>query len=147
MQVDISMHDQIDADEVLDIYKANDWSAAEKPTELMAALRNSHSLVTARIAGKLVGLGNAISDGHLVVYFPHMLVHPVFQGKSIGRQMMAAMLRKYADFHQQMLTADGEAIGFYESLGFVRAGKTEPMWIYSLELNTDAWPRAALIVV
>ena len=125
------MQDQISADEVLDIYRANDWSSAEKPNELMAALQNSHSLVTARIAGKLVGLGNAISDGYLVVYFPHMLVHPAFQGRGIGRKMMAAMLKRYAGFHQQMLTADGKAIQFYESLGFERAGKTEPMWIYA----------------
>ena len=131
MQVEISMNDQIHTEEILEIYKANDWSSAEKPIELMAALRNSHSLVTARIAGKLVGLGNAISDGYLVVYFPHMLVHPLVQGKGVGRQMMAAMLNKYAGFHQQMLTADGKAIEFYESLGFVRAGQTEPMWIYA----------------
>lgn len=127
----ISMTDSINTEEVLKIYKANGWSSAEKPIDLMAALRNSHSLVTARIAGKLVGLGNAISDGHLVVYFPHMLVHPDFQGKGIGQKMMAAMLKKYADFHQKMLTADGKAIEFYESLGFVRAGNTEPMWIYA----------------
>lgn len=131
MQVEISMNDQIHTEEILEIYKANDWSSAEKPIELMAALRNSHSLVTARSAGKLVGLGNAISDGYLVVYFPHMLVHPLFQGKGVGRQMMAVMLNKYAGFHQQMLTADGKAIEFYESLGFVRAGQTEPMWIYA----------------
>jgi ribosomal protein S18 acetylase RimI-like enzyme len=30
-----------------------------------------------------------------------------------------------------MLTADGAAIKFYERLGFKRAGKTEPMWIYA----------------
>jgi len=125
------MNDQIHTEEILEIYKANDWSSAEKPIELMAALRNSHSLVTARSAGKLVGLGNAISDGYLVVYFPHMLVHPLFQGKGVGRQMMAVMLNKYAGFHQQTLTADGKAIEFYESLGFVRAGQTEPMWIYA----------------
>ena len=131
MQVEISMDDQIHTEEILEIYKANGWSSADKPIELVAALRNSHSLVTARSAGKLIGLGNAISDGYLVVYFPHMLVHPLFQGKGIGRQMMAAMLNKYAGFHQQMLTADGKAIEFYESLGFVRAGQTEPMWIYA----------------
>ena len=131
MQVEIFMQDQISVDEVLDIYRANDWSSAEKPNELMAALQNSHSLVTARIAGKLVGLGNAISDGYLVVYFPHMLVHPAFQGRGIGRKMMAVMLKRYAGFHQQMLTADGKAIQFYESLGFERAGKAEPMWIYA----------------
>jgi GNAT superfamily N-acetyltransferase len=131
MQVEISMQDQIHTEEILEIYKGNDWSSASKPSELMAALRNSHSLVTARCAGRLIGLGNAISDGYLVVYFPHMLVHPSFQGKGVGRQMMAAMLNKYSGFHQQMLTADGKAIEFYESLGFVRAGKTESMWIYA----------------
>ena len=73
---------------------------------------------------------NAISDGYLVVYFPHMLVHPAFQGQGVGRQMMAAMLERYSGFHQKMLVADGRAIGFYRSLGFVRAGKTESMWIY-----------------
>ena len=131
MQVEISMQDQIDTTEVLEIYQANAWSSAEKPNELLAALRNSHSLVTARVAGKLVGLGNAISDGHLVVYFPHMLVHPRAQGQGIGRQMMAALLQRYAGFHQQMLTADGQAIAFYQAQGFVRAGQTVPMWIYA----------------
>ena len=131
MPVEISMNDTIQAEEVVELYAANRWSSAEKPTKLMAALRNSHTLITARIAGRLVGIGNAISDGHLVVYYPHMLVHPAFQGQGIGRQMMAALLEKYAGFHQQMLTADGRAIAFYQSLGFVRAGKTEPMWVYA----------------
>jgi hypothetical protein len=37
----------------------------------------------------------------------------------------------YKGFHQQVLIADGEACKFYQALGFVRAGNTEPMWIYS----------------
>ena len=131
MPIEISMTDAIQADEVVELYAANGWSSAEKPIQLMAALRNSHALVTARQAGRLLGIGNAISDGHLVVYYPHILVHPAFQGQGIGRQMMAAMLEKYAGFHQQMLTADGRAIAFYQSLGFVRAGKTESMWVYA----------------
>ena len=45
--------------------------------------------------------------------------------------MMEAMQAIYSDFHQQMLTADGDAIKFYETLGFERAGKTERMWIYA----------------
>lgn len=127
----ISIKDSITEDEVIDIYKANEWSSAEKPKELLAALNNSHSLVTARIAGKLVGIGNAISDGHLVVYYPHMLVHPNHHGKGIGRKMMGAMQSIYGNFHQQMLTADGDAIKFYEAVGFERAGQTEPMWVYA----------------
>ena len=45
--------------------------------------------------------------------------------------MMEAMQEVYGDFHQQMLTADGEAVKFYKTLGFTRAGNTESMWIYA----------------
>lgn len=131
MQVDISLSDSIQEGEVLRLYRANQWSSAEKPKQLMAALRGSHSLVTARVSGELVGLGNAISDGHLVVYFPHMLVRPELHGKGVGRKMMQAFLEKYSGFHQLMLTADGGAVEFYKALGFERAGKTEPMWVYA----------------
>ena len=130
MEVEIIIGDEIEDKEVLALYRANKWSSAEKPDALMAGLRNSHTLITARVSGTLVGLANAISDGHLVVYYPHMLVYPEFQGKGIGRKMMAAMQSVYGGFHQQLLTADGKAINFYKSLGFERAGKTEPMWIY-----------------
>jgi hypothetical protein len=40
------------------------------------------------------------------------------------------MQERYGHFHMQMLTADGQAIDFYKKAGFVRAGNTEPMWIY-----------------
>jgi GNAT superfamily N-acetyltransferase len=131
VDVEISLNDTIGEEEVLTLYRANAWSSAEKPAQLLAALRGSHALVTARASGELVGLGNAISDGHLVVYFPHMLVLPGLQGQGVGRKMMQAFLEKYGRFHQLMLTADGRAVEFYQQLGFERAGHTEPMWIYA----------------
>ena len=131
MNIKINIDDEIEETEVIDLYRANKWSSAEKPSALLPALRNSHALVTARVDGQLVGIANAISDGHLVVYYPHMLVHPKYQRMGIGRKMMDAMQDRYSSFHQQLLTADGEAVDFYKSLGFVRAGKTESMWIYS----------------
>ncbi|MDW5444925.1 GNAT family N-acetyltransferase [Polaromonas sp. SM01] len=131
MDVDISLSETISEEEVLKLYRANAWSSAEKPAQLMAALRGSHALVTARVSGELVGLGNAISDGHLVVYFPHLLVLPGLHGHGIGRKMMQAFLERYGSFHQLMLTADGRAVEFYKQLGFERAGQTEPMWIYA----------------
>ena len=130
MELELSLEDDIETDEVIALYKANGWSSAGKPEQLIPALNNSDALVTARISGKLVGIGNAISDGSLVVYYPHMLVHPDHKGKGIGRAMMRLLQQKYASFHQQMLTADVDAVGFYKSLGFDRAGKTVPMWIY-----------------
>jgi len=128
---EITRNTPIKEDEVISLYRANEWSSAERPKKLMAALQNAHTLVVARKDGRLVGLTNAISDGHLVVYYPHMLVLPEFQGQGVGKKMMEAMQEVYGDFHQQMLTADGEAVAFYKKLGFSKAGHTESMWIYS----------------
>ena len=116
---------------VVELYRANGWSSAEKPQELYRALLGSHSLASAWDGERLVGLGNAISDGHLVVYYPHLVVHPDYQGRGIGTRLMRMLLARYEGFHQHMLVADGRAIEFYRKCGFERAGKTEPMWIYA----------------
>jgi len=127
----ISSTDTIEATEVISLYRAVGWSAADKPVQLLAGLRGSHTLVTARVAGRLVGVGNAISDGHLMVYFPHLLVHPDVQRRGVGRLLVQALLTRYTGFHMQMLTADADSVAFYRSVGFVQAGGTVPMWIYA----------------
>ena len=117
-------------EQILPIYEAHNWSSAKKPEILHKALISSHSLVSAWNEEELVGIGNAISDGFLVVYYPHLLVSPQYQGQGIGKEIIKILKEKYQDLHMQMLTADAEAIDFYKKCGFVRAGKTEPMWIY-----------------
>ena len=119
------------AESVVALYRCNQWSSAEKPELLLKALIGSHSLVTAWAGPRLVGLGNAISDGHLVVYYPHLLVDPEYQGRGIGTELMRRLLARYEGFHQHVLLADGRAVEFYMKCGFVRAGKTAPMWIYA----------------
>lgn len=121
---DISRH------QVIALYESLEWSSAEKPDELVKALRNSHTVVTVWDGEKLVGLGNAISDGHLVVYYPHLAVHPDYQGKGIGTEIVKRMQKKYQGFHQQSLIADGEAVEFYKKCGFVKAGRCQALWIY-----------------
>lgn len=130
MNVVIKETREIPIDQLLEIYRLNNWSSAEKTDILYRALTNSHSLISAWVNDKLVGIANALSDGHLVVYYPHMLVHPEHQGKGIGTKMMKALQKIYGNFHQQILVADGNAIEFYSKCGFNRADKTESMWIY-----------------
>jgi len=130
MNIKLSEEKHIDTAQLLELYKANKWSSAEKPVALKNALLNSHTLLTAWDGDKLVGLGNAISDGYLVVYYPHLLVHPEYQGKGIGKMIVAKFQEIYNHFHMQMLTADGRAIDFYKKVGFEQAGQTVPMWIY-----------------
>ncbi|MPR32690.1 GNAT family N-acetyltransferase [Salmonirosea aquatica] len=130
MEIIISDRRDLKIEDILALYQANEWSAAGKPSELHQGLLNSHSLYTAWEGDKLVGLGNAISDGYLVVYYPHFLVHPEYQGKGIGLRLLEKMQEKYGHFHMQVLTADGDTVEFYKKIGFKRAGETKSMWIY-----------------
>lgn len=129
-EIKLSTNKVFDAESVLEIYRLNKWSSADKPQKLLSALKNSHSLVTAYYQDKLVGIGYAISDGNLVVYYPHLLVHPTFQGQGIGQKMVDKFQEIYDGFHMQMLVADGKAINFYEKCGFEIAGETKSMWKY-----------------
>jgi GNAT superfamily N-acetyltransferase len=112
------------------LYESVEWSSAKKPDLLLKALKSSHSVISAWDGKRLVGLGNAISDGFLVVYYPHLLVHPEYQGKGIGTEIVKRMQGKYRDFHQQSLIADGKAAEFYKKCGFVTAGSCQSLWIY-----------------
>ena len=112
MKIDIKEVREVSLEKVLKLYKSNEWSSANKPDELYKGLQNSHSLITAWDGDELVGLGNAISDGHLVVYYPHLLILPRYHGKGIGKMIMAKMQETYGHFHMQMLTADGKSIKF-----------------------------------
>jgi GNAT superfamily N-acetyltransferase len=118
-------------EQILPIYESNGWSSARKPQLLHQALLNSRTLVSAWDGEKLIGIGNAISDGFLVVYYPHLLIDLDYQGQGIGKKIMEILKQQYEGMHMQMLIADCEAIAFYQKCGFTRAGKTEPMWIYA----------------
>lgn len=117
-------------DSVLSLYRANNWSSADKPDQLHKALCNSHSLVTAWDGDRLVALANAISDGFLVVYYPHVVVHPEYHRKGIGRELMRRLMARYDGFHQHCVVADKSAVGFYEHCGFDQS-PCPAMWIYS----------------
>src|ERR1700743_3064431 len=105
-EIQISDRRDIDPEAILELYRANQWSAAQKPDVLCSALKNSHTLLTAWDGIKLAGLGKAIYDGYLVVYYPHLIVHPDYRRKGIGRRIMEKMRETYGQFHMQILTAD-----------------------------------------
>jgi GNAT superfamily N-acetyltransferase len=88
------------------LYRANAWSSAEKGEALREAMRGSHCVVTAWAEDRLVGLGNTLSDGHLVVYYPHLLVHPDFRRRGIGAEILRRLRRRYEALHMHILVAD-----------------------------------------
>ena len=130
MSISYSDSFELPLEQVVRLYTLNEWSASSKPEQLHSALVHSHSLLSAWDNDSLVGVGNAISDGHLVVYYPHLLVLPEYQRQGIGREIITRLKSRYQGFHQHMLVADRDSVEFYKSCGFSFAGETVPMWIY-----------------
>ncbi len=48
MNLKLSLEDQIETDEVIELYKANGWSSAEKSEKLIPTLKNSEANVNRR---------------------------------------------------------------------------------------------------
>jgi GNAT superfamily N-acetyltransferase len=109
------------------LYEANGWSSVKNPTTLRLALANSHAIVTAWDALALVGLGSTLSDGHLVVYYSHLLVHPDYQRTGIGSAIAQRLMAQYEGFHQHVLIAAEGAVEFYGKHGF-ESGSGTAMW-------------------
>ncbi|HOP96280.1 MAG TPA: GNAT family N-acetyltransferase [Verrucomicrobiota bacterium] len=87
--------------------------------------------MTAWDGEELVGLGNALSDSALVVYYSHILVLPAYQRRGIGSEIMRRLMARYQGFHQHVLICNGRGlVKFYEKCGFTRANRMHSMWIY-----------------
>jgi len=121
---------ELPREQVIHLYSQCKWSSVEKPDALLFALSNSETVVSAWHQNVLIGLGNAISDKALTVYYPHLLVLPSYQNLGIGREIMKRLQAPYINFHQQILLAINYAVPFYEKLGFRHSQGVKAMWIY-----------------
>ncbi|EMG36475.1 acetyltransferase [Desulfocurvibacter africanus PCS] len=88
-----------------------------EPEKMRRAWENSHLVCVARVEGRLVGLGRAISDGefHAVIY--DVAVLPEFQGKGLGRRIMDALLNGLPMDTVLLYAVPGKQ-GFYKQFGF-----------------------------
>lgn len=120
---------EFDKKQLQDLFLSVQWSSGNYPDQLQIAIKNSDKVNSAWDGDKLVGLINALSDGIMTAYFHYLLVHPEYQSKGIGNQLVSLMLVEYKDYARKVLIAYDKEIGFYQRCGFeIGTGKT-PMFI------------------
>ena len=70
--------------------------------------------------GELIGLIRAVGDGATVVFVQDLLVAPQKQRQGVGTALLKAVLDRYSNVRQLLLTTDNtpKTIAFYKSLGF-----------------------------
>ena len=111
------------------LFLSVEWSSGKYPDKLVRAMKNSDSVISAWDGKKLIGLINALSDGIMTAYFHYLLVHPDYQSKGIGKNLVEKILKKYKPYARKVVIAYNREIEFYKKCGFKTGEKASPMFI------------------
>ncbi|WP_187170485.1 GNAT family N-acetyltransferase [Salidesulfovibrio onnuriiensis] len=117
-------HEQIAA-----LFTELGWTSGAQGERLHKGLEHSHSLITAWDGERLAGMACAISDGYMVMYVPFVAVHPDYQGRGIGTEIMNRLVDRYREVARKVLVALDGKEDFYERFGFVKSGDRVPMYL------------------
>ena len=96
----------------------SDYSASE----LEKIIANSTAYVTARECGRLVGFARLLSDGAVIAYINNLAVHPAYQGRGIGKSLLASLIEAAGNVRSMFLYTD-TADALYQRKGFCRSEK------------------------
>ena len=112
-----------------ELFLSVEWESGQYPEKLAIAMAHSGCVFSAWDDGKLIGLVNALDDGVMTAYVHVLLVHPEYQGKGIGTELLRMATDKYKDYLRIVLVADGKETVFYQKSGFELAKGTVAMFI------------------
>ena len=111
------------------LYDTTGWGPLERDAGFYAdALRGSWASVAAYDGDRLVAFARAISDGKLHAFITEMIVHPGYQGRRLGEQLLKRLVEHchaagVTDI--QLFCAQGKA-DFYLKSGFARRPEDAP---------------------
>ncbi|MBO0480389.1 GNAT family N-acetyltransferase [Vagococcus fluvialis] len=124
---------QIDKSDLEKLYSSVGWAAYTKNLEVLEqAINHSLQVISAWNEDELVGLIRVIGDGFTIIYVQDILVHPDYQDKKIGTELMTKILDNYPEVRQKvLLTEDAPDVRhFYEKFGFTSCDKGNAVAFY-----------------
>lgn len=124
---------QIDRSDLEKLYSSVGWAAYTKNLDVLEqAISHSLHVISAWNEDELVGLIRIIGDGFTIIYIQDILVHPDYQDKKIGTELMTKVLANYPEVRQKvLLTEDAPDVRhFYEKFGFTSCDKGNAVAFY-----------------
>jgi ribosomal protein S18 acetylase RimI-like enzyme len=109
--------DGIDWQALSDLYRAAPLGE-KKPQDLETAFTNSLFKCFIFDKGKLIGVGRALADGIDCAYLCDIAVHPEYQGRGLGKDIVLKLVELSAGHKKIILYANPGKEGFYAKLGF-----------------------------
>lgn len=111
-----------DKEQFMTLFETTGWNRGYNatPQELIHAVANSQFIVAVYNDEELIGFGRVVTDGVLHAMIYDMIVHPSYQHKGIGTQILQELITKCNEAHIrdiQLFCAIGKR-EFYERIGF-----------------------------
>ena len=109
----------VDWDDVSALYRAATLGD-KAPADLELVFGNSMFRIFAFDSGLLIGAGRALADGRDCAYLCDIAVRPSHQGRGLGKEIVARLIRLSGSHRKIILYAVPGKESFYESFGFRR---------------------------
>jgi GNAT superfamily N-acetyltransferase len=90
------------------------------PERIAEMLAHANLIITAREAGEIVGVSRSVTDFAYCCYCSDLAVDRSYQGRGIGRRLLAATQAALHPKAMLYLIAAPKAISYYEHIGMVR---------------------------
>ncbi len=96
--------------------------------ELVEAIRNSWYKISAYDSEKLIGYGRIIADGIAHALLLDIIIHPDYQGKYIGKEILDKLVEKCKKhkIRDIQLFCAKDKVEFYEKYGFISRPNNAP---------------------
>ncbi len=114
---------QLNADDFIRLFAAAGWG--ELPRDMVeVVLRNSWATFSVHMDGETIAMARLLGDGAMSFFLKDFVVDPRYQGKGIGRSLLAhvenyiaAQLKPGWNGYLQLVSAKGKE-GFYQHCGY-----------------------------
>jgi GNAT superfamily N-acetyltransferase len=93
---------------------------ADDPQRIAAMLANANLIITARDAGKLIGVARSVTDFAYCCYCSDLAVDADYQRRGIGRALLDATRAALHPNAVLLLVAAPAAVSYYEHIGMDR---------------------------
>lgn len=115
---------------IISLYRAHGWwKPGDKPAQLRRLIAGSYCFAVAEAAGRVIGMGRAISDGVCDAYIQDLAVLKARRGSGTGAALLNALLKrlKRGGVRWVALIAQDNSAYFYRKAGFRALKNAQPM--------------------
>lgn len=118
-----ALEPDLSADEFIDVLHRSTL-AERRPVDdlerMDKMLRGADLILTARTAGKLIGVARSITDFSYCLYLSDLAIDQEWQGRGVGQELLRRTREEVGEGVNCWLLSAPKAVSFYEHVGLER---------------------------